>query len=182
MKRSFLITVALVSALVLGASIVPAWAYFTDTTMATGGMPVTVGTDTEMHEWYAQSTKHVVISNSEDSATPVYVRARVYCPTQLPGVSYTAVGEGWPAAPEADGWYYYSALVDPGKDANELTVTITFPPVQSEEQPDGAVYGDNFSVVVYYESTPAIWNSQANAYDPADWGKVVYAGADERGN
>lgn len=177
MKRSSVIAVALASALAIGASIVPAWGYFTDTTMATGGMPITVGTETEMHEWYARSTKHVVVSNSEESATPVYVRARVYS-----SLEYTATGENWPTVTDADGWYYYPTIVNPGADTSELTVTITFPVVQSEEQPDGSVYGDNYNVIVYYESTPAIWNSQANAYDPPDWSKVVYSGSEERGN
>lgn len=179
MKRFYIIAVAIASSLMVGACIVPAWAYFTDTTMATGGLPVTVGTDTEMHEWYAKSTKHVVISNSKDSATPVYVRASVFASSEL---EYTATGEGWPAAADEKGWYNYSALVDPGAEANELTVTITFPVVKSEEQPDAAVYGDTHSVIVYYESTPAIWNSKAGAYDPPNWDNVVYSGADEGGN
>ena len=179
MKRSYIIAVALASSLMVGACIVPAWAYFTDTTMATGGLPITVGTETDMHEWYAKSTKHVVISNSEDSATPVYVRARVIASDRL---EYTAAGDSWPAAPDANGWYNYTELVDPGKDSKELTVTITFPTVKSEEQPDGSVYGDNYSIVIYYESTPAIWNTNAGAYDPPNWDNVVYSNVDEGGN
>ena len=167
MKRKPLIAAALAVALVFGAAIAPASAYFTDTTQATGSQAVKVGTTTRIHEWYAERQKHVTISNDEDSAEPVWVRAKVFSP-----VEYNAVGEGWPTSPDADGWYEYADVVQPGASAREFIVTLTFPTVQSETQPDGAVYGDNVNVVIVYESTPAKHAADGKSYEAPDWANV----------
>ena len=164
MKRTPLVAAALAVALVFGASIAPASAYFTDTTQATGAIPIKVGTTTEIQEWYADRTKHVTISNSEDSATPVWVRARVYSP-----VPYSTVGQNWPAMPGADGWFVYPEPIAPGAVTSDLEVTVTFPPVKSDAQPDGSVYGDNVNVIVVYESTPAYLVEGTQTYAQPDW-------------
>ena len=175
MKRFSIVAVIIASAITVGACIVPAWAYFTDTTTAKGGLPVSVD-KTEMREWYLVGQKHVIISNNDKSDRPVYVRARVYS-----SMEYEATGVNWSATPDADGWYNYDGVVKPGDAANELTVTITFPPVKSDEQPDGAVYGDNYNVIVYYESTPAIEIEGSETYEPPDWNNVEDSGTDEGG-
>ena len=171
MKREPLIAAALAAALVLGATIAPATAYFTDTTQATGGHPVKVGTSTDMKEWYAEKQKHVTISNDEDSAQPVWLRAKVFSP-----VEFSAAGQGWPTSPDVDGWYEYSSVVEPGASTEELVVTLTFPEVKSDKQPDGAVYGDNVNVVVVYESVPANHGAGESAYEAPDWTAVLDRG------
>ena len=166
MKRTGIIAAVIALSLVIAAGITPAWAYFTDSHNADGGLPITVKPDTEIKEWYAQATKHVVVSNSEDAETPVFVRARVE--TALP---FTAAGEGWTTEADSEGWYYYDGEVAVGAESQELTVTFTFPTVQSEEQPDGSVYGDNYSAVVLYEAAPATYDENGNP-DPQwnyDW-------------
>lgn len=176
MKRKPLIAAALAVALVLGASIAPAAAYFTDTTQATGTVEIKFGTITEMKEWYAERVKHVTISNDADSDSDVWVRAAVFAPT-LSGLECQVAGDGWIASDmrvsdsdaEAGYWYVYTSKVAPGTDAKELTATLTFPKVKSETQPDGSVYGDNVSVVVVYEYVVADDQPDATTYDKVVW-------------
>lgn len=175
MKRSVIVAAVLAFSLVIGASIAPAWAYFTDSHAADGGLPIKVEPDTEIHEWYAQATKHVVVSNNKDADSAVFVRARVE--TSLP---FTTTGEGWTAKADKDGWYYYDGEVAPGSETKEMTATFTFPTVQSEEQPDGSVYGDNYSAVVLYEATPATYDEKGNP-DP-HWDYDWDAHSQEGGN
>jgi hypothetical protein len=142
----------------------PAWAYFTDSHHADGGLPIKGQPDVELHEWYAQATKHVTVTNNVESGVPVFVRAKVQ--TSLP---FTVdPGSGWSAEPDEDGWYYYDTVLRGGEETEELLVEFTFPTVKSEEQPDGeAVYGDNYSAIVLYEYAPAIYNEEGNAV--IDW-------------
>ena len=163
LRRGKVVAVALAASLALGMGAAPAWAYFTDSHHADGGLPIKGQPDTDIHEWYAEATKHVVITNDEEAGLPVFVRAKVQT-----SLTFEAVGKGWSAKPDEDGWYYYDTVVDPGAETQDLTVKVTFPTVKSEEQPDGtAVYGDNYSVIVLYESTPAIYDENGNPV--IDW-------------
>ena len=187
MRRGKLIAAALAMSLALGMGAAPAWAYFTDTHHADGGLPIKGQPDVEIHEWYAQATKHVVIANdAETGAPPVYVRAKVQ--TSLP---FTAAGSNWTTEPDANGWYYYETELAAGAETEELTVGITFPTVKSEEEPNGAVYGDNYSVIVLYESVPVIhdeegnliiYDADGNPIDDSDWSYKWSAEEPEGGN
>ena len=151
-----------------GACAAPAWAYFTDTHQADGGLPIKLQPPAELKEWYGQATKHVVVTNSADATAPVFVRAKVQT-----SLKFAAAGDGWKS--NEDGWYYYDKMVKPGKDTKELTVKVTFPTVKSEEQPDGAVYGESYSVIVLYETTMAVYDNNGN---PApNWGNGENGGS-----
>ena len=81
----------------------------------------------------------------------------------------------------ADGdWYVYGEAVDPGKSTAPLDVTITFPTrKKADNDPSGYEIGDNFNVVVVYESTPAKYDKNN---DPApDWSLVYDTVSEERG-
>lgn len=167
MKRKLLVSIALAATLICGASVTPAMAYFTDSTIATGSIPVKVGATTTIHEKFAQRSKRVTISNSEDSASPVWIRARVYT-----NVDYKAQGTNWPEA-DAQGWYNYASPVDPGKATEELKVELTFPKVKYEKDPGEAVYDDNFNVIVVYESTLAEYDESTQSYKAPNWDNVL---------
>ena len=154
MRRTGLIAiVALVVTLVLGITIVPAWAYFTANATAAGEMEITVKPSTHITEEYGDGVKHVFIHNDEDSSEDVVVRAKVFCPRPL---TCSPSGSNW-MGPAAEGWYLYGKVVHPGQSAEELTVQISgleemFP---SGSNPQESDYGTNFNVVVVYEALPA---------------------------
>ena len=177
-KRTTTLLAGLAVALVLGMGIAPAWSYFTDSDTTNGGLPIHVTPTTDIHEWYANQTKHVVISNAADATSPVYVRAGVFSSKMLPVTNVS--GDGWSAKDTGDwtyeigeGWYYYGTSatdltpVNPGEEASELQVKFEFPKVKSEEQPDGSVYGDNYNMIVVYEAVPVQYDTDGNPY--ADW-------------
>ena len=154
MRRTGLIAiVALVVTLVLGMTIVPAWAYFTANATAAGEMEITVKPSTHITEEYGDGAKHVFIHNDEDSSEDVVVRAKVFCPRPL---TCNISGTNW-MGPAAEGWYLYDEVVHPGKSAEELMVQISgleemFP---SGSNPQESDYETNFNVVVVYEALPA---------------------------
>ncbi len=163
MKRRTAVLAALVVALVVCMGVTPALAYFTDTTEANGGLVIGTKSTTHMDEEYADGVKHVTVTNDAESTVAVFVRARVYT-TEAVAIS----GEGWTA--EGD-WYVYGEAVDPDKSTAPLDVKITFP--------SGYETGDNFNVVVVYESTPATYDE--NNKPAPDWSLAYDTVAEERG-
>jgi hypothetical protein len=182
MKRKALLAASLVVALVLGMSIVPAGAYFTDSSEANGGVDVTITPSTDIREWYKEGVKHVVISNDPEATSAVYVRAGVFTTAK---VAISSDNNSWTGpsnesdwvGPTGYGWFYFNKILQPGDFAgspdpsnpngDELTVDITFPTVKSPDKPDGAIEGDNFNVIVMYEATPVLYDADGNPY--ADW-------------
>lgn len=172
MKRKATVLAVVAFVLVMCMGIAPAWAYFTDTTMASGSLEIGVKPSTDIHEEYGEGIKHVTVKNNDDASAAVFVRVRVYSPVEC-----EVSGEGW-TGPDAD-WYYYGEAIDPGKETKVLDVKITFPKVKVEGETDGAMPGDNFNVVVVYEATPAVYDDQGN---PApDWNNVIDTVEEEGG-
>ncbi|MBQ6390269.1 MAG: hypothetical protein IJH88_01440 [Eggerthellaceae bacterium] len=173
MRKKAILLASLAVALVLGMSITPAWGYFTDTHTANGGLQVRVTPSPTIYEWYAEGTKHLVVSNEQNATSPVFARARV-----ITTLDTAVAGEGW-YGPVTDGdaqWYYYGTSendlteIAPGASSNELTVKITFPRLESATQPDGSAYGDQLNVIVYYEATAVEYRADGTTF--ADWNKV----------
>ena len=171
MKRK-LIAASLATALALGATAVPAWAYFTDNTQATGGLNITKPT-TNIKEVWAESVKHVNIQNDATSDTPVFVRARVFATSDL---TQNVTGSGWTDL-QADGWYYYGTgtagaqltSLAPGDTANELTVQVSTPTEKHGADWNQEEYevGENYNLIVVYESIPVVYD--ANGQPVVDW-------------
>ena len=155
MKHKFLLPAALAFALILGVSVQSAMAYFTTYASAEGGYSISLpGSETDMGEDFSGWQKRVVVSNTEDSM-PVFVRARAFA-----GDAYTLTysGEGW--TPGSDGYYYYSDVLPGGAETTELLVNI-------DGIPEDVQSGDNFNVIVVYETTPVLYSEAGDAY--ADW-------------
>jgi len=166
MRRNAVILAVLAFALVLGMGIAPAWAYFTDSTMASGAIEIETATQhkTHIHEWVKDGVKHVSIENDASSSTAVFVRARVFT-----SLKYTTAGTNWSAA-DADGWMTYSQAVEPGASTDSLDISITFP---------DAKQGDNYNAVIVYQSTPAQSDSQGNP--TPDWSQVLDEATEKEG-
>jgi len=158
MKRSNLIAAALALVLVLGASIGTTWAYFTTYATAKGGYPIELSERTQITETLSSWTKHVTISAADDSV-PTYVRSRAFCGEEY---SLTYEGSGWTYG--GDGWYYYDAILEGGGQTEPLDIGIEGVPVD-------AVAGEDFHVIVVYESTRVRYNEAGEPY--ADWNTVL---------
>ena len=179
-KRITTLLAGLVVALVLGMGISPAWSYFTDSHATDGGLPISVTPTTTPHEWVYTNHKYLQVHNAEDATAPVYVRAGVFCSGEFSDVK--AAGTGWSPQDPGDwtseigmGWFYYGnsatnlTAVEPNGDTSILDFEFEFPKVKAENQPtgSGAVDGDNYNVIIVYESTPVQYDAQGNPF--ADW-------------
>ena len=166
MKRRTIFLAVLAAALVLVMGIGSAFAYFTATTSAAGSITISLEPRTEIHEPdVINGVKHIVITNEED-AEPAWVRAQVFAGASAGEL--TVDGSGWTDG--GDGWYYYDAILEPGGQTEELLVTISRL-VDTEDAPEE---GDNFNVVVVYESTLVLYDEAGEAY--ADWDLILDAG------
>ena len=160
MKRKSLILAALALVLVLCVSIGPAWAYFTTYAPAQGGYVIKIGDDTTILEEYENWVKSITITSDADSE-PVWVRAQAFGGSTYP---LNVHGENW-TGPDDDGWFYYANILNGGESTQDpLIIEINDVPV---DEADGAEAGDNFNVVVVYESTPVQYDANGDPF--ADW-------------
>ena len=149
MKLRYIAIFALAVALVLGMSIAPASAYFTDTHTANGGVPIQLGPDTEIYEWVKEDTKSVHIKNKDDSV-PVYVRVKSDYPATMLTESVRATDD-WELA--EDGWYVYKHALAVGAETSSIDFTYKYAPEQTDTKlpPEE---GENYKVVILYEYAP----------------------------
>lgn len=156
MKKSAILLAAAAAVLVMTASLPLAWGYFSTYTEAKGGIPLQPWEhETQIREEVYDWQKHVVISNSAD-ASPVYVRAKAFGGDEY-GLTYET-GDSWTL--EEDGFCYYNGILQPGEETTELLVTIRNLPEDPEK-------GQEFNVVVIYESTPVRYDEAGAPF--ADW-------------
>ena len=162
MKRKQWLLAALALVLVLGASIGPISAYFTTYAAAKGGYPIHLGSSTTVYEEFSRWTKHVTVTSEADSQ-PVYVRARAFW-GETYAVTYDGAS-GWTDG--GDGFWYYDAILKGGEATAPLDVHI-------ENVPAAVEPGENFNIVVVYETTPVQYDEAGEAY--ADWSITLDTG------
>lgn len=156
MKKKSVIFAAIAVVLVLAANLPLAWGYFSTYTEAQGGKPIqprreeTEIKEPEVTNW----AKHVVITNSEDGS-PMYIRAKAFGGSEY-DLTYESDGS-WELGDE--GFYYYKNILDAGGETSELLVKINNRPADEN--------GQEFNVVVIYESTPVRYDENGDPY--ADW-------------
>lgn len=163
MKRMRYLLPVLALSLVMTAGIGKAWAYFTTYASAQGGIPIELGSETEITERFSSWIKHLTITNDEGSE-PVYIRARAFY-----GGNYTVTyeGTGWSAG--EDGYYYYDGIVEGGGSTSELLVKIGGIPEEDLKDQQ------TFNIIVIYESTPVQYHEDGTPY--ADWTAVLDNGS-----
>lgn len=152
-------------ALALTAAVGTTGAYFTAYTTAKGTVPISLSENTTIEESFGSWTKHVTISNDGGDSRAVFVRAKGFAGSTYPltysepaGVSNWSPGEG--------GYYYYAMPLNPGDNTTQLDVKISGIP-ESEK----LNAGDNFNVVVVYETTPVLFDEDGKPY--ADWSIIL---------
>ena len=164
MKKTKIILTAICLALVLGLSIIPAMAYFTDYTQAEGSVKVDLGFETTMDEQVDGFVKTITISNAGPESC--WVRARGYSGD---GISLSYEGKNWSEG--KDGWWYYKPVLDGGKTTDTLKVNIS-------DMPENAKEGDRIDVTVVYETTKVLYAEDGTPLDP-DWSmKGIEGGAE----
>ncbi len=159
-KTVKILTIAALLSIVI-AGIGTASAYFTTYVEAKGMRQIHLGDTTTFEEDVVGTDKILTITNSKDSAKPVWVRAKAFTAAQYEsGLTYS--GEGWTLK---DGYYQYDVPLLPGKSTDPaLTISI-------EDWPKAEIDKD-FNVVVIYETTPAVEDGEGRYLDP-DWNLKV---------
>jgi len=138
-RRTILLVVAI--ALVLSMTVGLTLAYFSDSTAAEGGIPVTLGGQTTIVEKQpTDNSKYIQILNTGD--TDVVVRVSVFGPTEI-----TYDGEGWTEG--NSGYWYYDSILHPEELSDPITATWKVP----ED------LGDDYNVVVIQESDQVVYDN-----------------------
>ena len=166
---------AIALALVAGASVGSARAYFTTFATARGGHRITVGTKSQITEQFSDWTKRIQLSNT--GTAECYVRARVFAGSTY-GLEYSG-STGWRDG--GDGYWYYDEILPAGGTTGELQVKITLPAVTVEDPAleTPPPYTEDFNVVVIQECTAVLYEEDGIPY--ADWDAVLDSGRDSYG-
>ena len=172
MKKKRILLALLALCLALTAITGSAWAYFTTNTSAAGGQTLRLGSSTSVDEDMDGWTKQVTITNDENSAQSVYLRARVFS-------QYTVKceGDGW--REDTDGYWYYSDILAPGASANMFTAAITPNGVPGSPTAPGDEKAEPFDVTVVYETTPVQYQADGTPY--ANWDLKLQPTTDSQG-
>ena len=143
-RKTILLVVAMM--LVLSLTVGLTMAYFSDYTTAKGGLTVTLGGRTTIHEQQNDDNKVITIENTGE--TDVIVRVAVYGPTEI-----TYSGEGWI---QSGDYWYYDSILPVGGTSEPLTAKWEVP----------ADLGDDYSVVVVQESEMAVYDGNGDIVKP----------------
>ena len=153
MKRKTITLTLLSIMLVLSMGIGSAWAYFTDSSMATGGLVIEEPTTTITEE-YGPGTKDITIANTSVFASK--------------DLGADASGANWSGS--IDSWYTYDVPLAPsgqeGDHADPLNVTFRLTLPKRPDNPHGAEVGDVYNVTVVYESIPVTYDANGDAVAP----------------
>lgn len=152
-KKILCLTVAALL-LTAGLHVDKVMAYFTAFDTANGGVEVDLGfTKTIPEENVVDGKKEIVLTNTGDYAC--YVRLKALTGDKYKDSLVYSGDSSW--TPGADGYYYYSEIVEPKGTTTQINVSFTF----SEEEPA------DFNVIIIQECTPVLYDDMGKPY--ADW-------------
>lgn len=162
------------------AGVGAASAYFTTYCQAKGGYTLELGDTTTITEDFVNWTKSVTIQSDAASDEPVYVRVVAYGPSKYP-IEYSEPGGATNWSQAADGYYYYkgnSGILNPGETTPQLDLMIRNVPTSDPSTGAAPQSGDEFNVVVVYETTPVQYKADGTVVDPeaADWSVKLETG------
>ena len=139
-KKSILIVLAVLLVFIAAAPIQESFAYFTAHDEALGEAVVDLTWSTDLKEEIKDNEKHITILNT--GKTPVIARVRVFAAEY----ANTTAGSEWIS--NADGWWYYSEILQPGQSTSELLVSIVGDPSY------------DFEIVVVHESSRVVYEDE----------------------
>ena len=145
MKKRHIILGVLTTILVLCSTIGMSFAYFTTYAISQGGY--VIKSQPRIDERFENKKKTIWITNSEN-ASPVFVRAKVFSGSEFT-INYEP-GTGWSYNTEDQYWYFTEPL-----QGSESTTTLV---ASIDKIPEGLKNGDEFNIVVIYESVLAVYD------------------------
>ena len=155
MKKNKWLLLLIAVVLIAVSGVGTAMAYFTTYVTAKGGYVIHLEDKTEIIEDVISWTKDVQILNKEGSSD-VFVRVKAFSDDEI---QLEFRGEDW--IPGEDGFYYYQKPLKGGETTPKLQIHIGPAPEGSElhilKDPKDAKPGEDFNVIVVYESVPAIY-------------------------
>ncbi len=161
-------TIALAAAafaLIVSLGIGSAMAYFTTYATANGGVQINLGfTTTKPDEKVIDMTKHIQITNTGDHECYIRVKALAGAEYQEK-LTYSDQSGKW--SPGADGYYYYSDIVKPGKSTEELLVGVK----NIKDSMESTNTQKDFNVVIIQECTMVSYGEDGKP--TADWTKIA---------
>ena len=154
MKTRKWLLLLLAVALVLGASVGSAMAYFTASNTVKGGYVINIKPDPHIDEKVTDH-KAVTITNAVDGG-PVFVRVKAFTGKEYEALlKYDCADGHWfkgtDRFPGDKGYYYYDLPLEAGAATSVLNVRI------SDVLPEGAEIDEEAKVIVVYEGTPAVF-------------------------
>ena len=158
-KKTICLTAAALT-MTMGLSVGTALAYFTTYAEAAGGVALDLGfTTTTPEEEVSDWVKHITIRNT--GSYDCYVRIRVFAGAGYQeALVYSDDNGKWTPGEAEDGYYYYSDVVAPGGETEELRVTV-----------DNLDKDQDFNVIVVQECTPVQYDEDGNPY--ANWDLII---------
>ena len=160
MSKRKLAALILALVLVLAAGIGGAYAYLTTYVTARGGFGITLADKTVLEETVSNWTKHITVSNGE-GASDVFVRAKIFWADPF---EIQISGAGWQK--DGEGFYRYTEALPAGETTGVLDVKIL-------NVPEDAEAGDDFNVIVVYESVLAVFNADGTPDLDTAWAGSV---------
>lgn len=160
MKNKKVILALLAGLMICSAGISGTLAYFTTYTEAQGGYPIHLGNTSRVKEELSNWTKHVVITNDEESES-VFIRVKAFSGMEYL-LTYSDESGSW--NPGEEGFYYYDKIVAAGEETSLLDIHIN-------NIPEDVKDSEGFNVVVVYEATRVLYDTDGNPY--ADWTQKV---------
>ena len=145
MKKRHIILGVLAIVLVLCSTIGMSFAYFTTYATSQGGY--VIKSQPRIDEKFENKKKTIWITNSEN-ASPIFVRAKVFSGSDFT-INYEP-GADWTYDTDDHYWYYTKPLQG-GEPTTDLVASI-------DKIPEGLINGDEFNIVVVYESVLAVYN------------------------
>lgn len=151
--------------LTMGISVGGVMAYFTTYTEAKGEITMELSyPDVDIEEKVVDGKKEITLLNTGTEACYVRVKALTGDAYKDDLVYSEPDGAGkW--TPGADGYYYYSDIVEAEGKTSQINVGFKFPVKEGEDIPA------DFNVIIIQECTQVLYEEDGTPY--ADWNKIA---------
>lgn len=151
--------------LTMGISVGGVMAYFTTYTEAKGEVTMELSyPDVDIEEKVVGGKKEIKLANTGDEAC--YVRLKALTGDAYKGLVYYEPDDAGKWIPGADGYYYYSDIVEAEGVTSQINVGINFP-----EAKEGEEVPADFNVIIIQECTQVLYEEDGTPY--ADWNKIA---------
>ena len=152
--------------LTLGISVGGVMAYFTTYTEAEGGVVLNFDyPTTDVEEYVVDGKKEIKLLNTGDY--DCYVRLKALTgDAYKDNLIYTEPDGAGKWVPGADGYYYYSDIIEAKEKTSQINVGFKFPVKEEGDEPPA-----DFNVIIIQECTQVLYDEDGNPF--ADWNRLA---------